>query len=286
MNEQMKEKVLHQYDEELQTLRSIDDLNINKTDYNKKIIQLSRQDILSFATGKITKINEELIGRILTKCGTNANTNDLLAIKNYIDYPDFTVKTNIKNPCDIYNVPNSIEQSLTITPIYELNFILPNNSNDTLKVILIRKMEIIPGINRIYIKLALIDKKEFDSICKNIMINYIMSTKKNINDDENKYLKSIAISKLVKEHNILDNNYDYFFDTEAFNNYSYQEFTTLLKLKYGIIFNESFITNTGEKKNIWILSNYYQFDNRPIVEINDKKVTLSLELQKKLHERN
>ena len=29
----MKEKVLHQYDEELQTLRSIDDLNINKTKY-------------------------------------------------------------------------------------------------------------------------------------------------------------------------------------------------------------------------------------------------------------
>ena len=77
-----------------------------------------------------------------------------------------------------------------------------------------------------------------------------------------------------------------FFDTDCINYYSYQEFTTLLKLKYGIIFNESFITNTGEKKNIWILSNYYQFDNRPIVEINDKKVILSLELQKKLHERN
>ena len=286
MNEQMKERILHQYDEELQTLRSTDDLNINKLEYNKRISQLNKQDILAFATGKITNLNEELIGRILTKCGTNANTKELLEIKNYIDYPDFTVKTNIKNPFDIYNVPNSIEQSLMITPIYELNFILPTRSKDTLKVILIRKMEIIPGVNRIYIKLVLIDKNEFDNICRNIMVNYIMSTKKDINDDENKYLKSIAISKLVKEHNILDNNYDYFFDTDAFNSYSYQEFITLLKLKYGIIFNESFTTNTGERKNIWITSNYYQFDNRPIVEINDKKVTLSLELQKKLHERN
>lgn len=270
----LDQEIIEAYDGILSGLDHISSLNIN-VDNVKKSLEFSsvKGDDCSKT---ITSAHERFIGDIVFS-SSNAN---IIDAKRYISYPDFSVRTYMPNKEYFHQDSQSLEKAVIIGSRSELSLIINDprfRSESKLDqlVLNIERIAFSYGID--YYKLT------FRSVPSSLFYDYyvrIISPYKRyrqITDNDYIHFKSMAVRDCL---NMLNSESVTLEGEFTLKREDYPKLKSYLKSRYGIDYQDSFKSVTGEETDIWIDLGVVRFDNRALMKDSDGERPYPLEYQR------
>lgn len=273
----INDSVVKVYDDVLSKFKHVSTLSFDKDNYIKMIKMLENNNLV--LDKDIMRAHQCFIGDVITTATSGKFSEALQAIK----YPSFNVLTYVPNLCYYHRDNFSMEKSVIMLKKYVLNLVINDekskldSSDEVLNVLQIEKIDI-DGIYSFYtLKRYAIGLNMFYNLYNRVVLKnrgYGMPTK-----DEIVYLDNIAIDQglLVMDPLEVIQDGEFIIKEE-----DYPMLKKYIKDKYKIDFKDKFIMPKGEENNVWLYKEIERFDNRPLVNVGDKKEIVPLSYQKSL----
>lgn len=273
---QIDESVTKVYDDVLSSFKHVSSLCIEKENFTQAIKML---DSASVELDKdIVRAHQCFIGDVVT----TAVDSDFSEAMQCVMYPNFKVKTYVPNVYYYFSDNYSLEKSVMMLKKYVLNLIIDDEENklDTssrvLNILQIEKIDIGSTHSFYTIRRYAIGLKMFYNLYLSILKNRGFGMPK---QDEMVYLNNLAIDQGLMVMEPFETSKEGEF---IIKNSDYEMFKKYIKNKYKISFNEKCIMPNGVENTVWLYKDVEKFDNRPLVDIDNKDTVVPLSYQRNL----
>lgn len=278
----LEQVIIKEYDDLLDKLPHISSLKINYQGFEQCLASIYNNR--KYNNEEIEQAHNNLIGNIVF----SNILPDYIDAKTYIVYPHFHVNTYYPNPAYIHYEQNSIEKSIIIAKKQELNMNVIKRtfkgplSFRFMQVLNIQRIIIEPGVSYYKLQIRYIPNETFYTFYNKLVAGKDIQ---HLSNDEFNWYKNKAIhdsllaSSSPSDDNTLEGEYILYDDND------YEMLKTMIKNKYGVSFNDNFISIDGEEKSMWLSLGIEKFDNRVISSINGKDEIIPLNVQKQLNKK-
>ncbi|MCH5167778.1 MAG: hypothetical protein J1F35_07850 [Erysipelotrichales bacterium] len=276
----LEQRIIKSYDEMLYGLPHISSLKINVQGFEHCLESIYANK--KYNDEAISSAHNNIIGNIVF---SNVFP-DYIEAKTYIVYPHFRVNTYYPNPAYIHKEKDSMETSVIIGKRQELNMHIPNNkyngplSYRYMQVLNMERITIEPGIGIYKLHIRTIPSDMFYTFYNKLIAGKDprLFSEHEFNWYKNKAIhEALIASNAPIGENTLEGEYTLYDEDD------YAMLKMMLKNTYSISFSDTFTTQDGEDKSMWLSLGIAKFDNRVIANFNGKNDIIPLSMQKQLN---
>lgn len=271
MGDKIINEILDLYDEYLNTLRHISGFNLDVEKVNKINGFASIQETDKYLNMGISDVHLELMNEFIRKMLGTIKLSEVSDLKTYIYYPDFKVKTYINNPANMYAKSSSLEKTIIICPLYELNLVMRSYRSRS-EVLRIKRLALSPRIDVLSRSIDSVDNFAFKCLERDLVNRYKKRFGALPNKDDLVLLRSIAIKYIFENlKDKKDNGIDSLYQSDVYVSYDYAKTKKSISDEFNVTYNDSYKSASGINTP-WIYRELLEFDNREIISRQDNSV--------------
>lgn len=281
MDKNMEDRVLDVYDELLSSFEHVKNLSIDFEIFHNTVKRILPSNIV--IDEAIDKAHNSFISEIIF----SSLSKNMAETKSYITYPDFSVKTYFDNLSFLYKNTFTLEKSLFIAKLSEINFIIEDENlkrdkdRKKINVVTFKRLSLAPDVDVIKVTFNVINTilfyEYYSKHLNSFKVNRIRP-----NQDDLKYLKSLAIRDALIKMEEWDIDLS---ESFIINSYNYEEFKRQIKLKYHLEIKDKFVSGNGGVVVNWLDCGVVKLDNRPLTIVGKKTEIIPLKFQRSLKNR-
>lgn len=277
-------KLIREYDDYLNSLRHVCSLRINNNYFKKMGINVGYKSVEAYLSPKINEAHQQTIDHFINgMLGNEIGFNDVREVREFIYYPDFYVKSHIDNPANLFKNCTSIEQTVLIAPVYELNLKIDDASKTiprTAQILRIKRLELGPTTN----VFSVIEEKIDNYMLEGGMRNMILRFRERFGSEPTKndliLLRNITIKYLIEKVLVnRENGIECLYEEDAYLSYDYLASKFNICNRYNVSFKDKY-TSLSTFDSPWIFRGLEYFDNRLMVTKNGNNNILPLTYQR------